>query len=165
MSSKSDVLTILEVLDLYFLVISPLKMSKFPKNSNFRAAKMVTIKWQFFVLQNVHYWFHVKPKENPKKMYPFFAFLTKISLKHRLFTPQKLLWVDFTKYFPFQQAPVAEQITPEPQPESSKVSAESSAEASAEASPIPETISENANNEPTEDQSVIVQNFSNFVKF
>ena len=56
---------------------------------------------------------------------------------------------------------MAEQITPEPQPESSKVSAE----ASAEASPIPETISENANNEPTEDQSVIVQNFSNFVKF
>ena len=64
---------------------------------------------------------------------------------------------------------MAEQITPEPQPESSKVSAESSAkvsvESSAEASPIPETISENANNEPTEDQSVIVRNFSNFVKF
>ena len=63
-------------------------------------------------------------------------------------------------YFISKQAPVAEQITPEPQPESSKASAESSMEASPNPEAVVENrqkVVENANNEPEpEDQSVNV---------
>ena len=52
------ILTILEALNFDFLGILHLKMSKIPKNSKFRADKVV--KMAIFGLQNDQNWFHIK---------------------------------------------------------------------------------------------------------